>query len=142
MSPATSVTCRYRFSAAHVLRRDDLSDEDNRVLFGPCARKHGHNYELWVTVAGPVDARSGMVLNFVQLDALVQDRILADVDHYDLDADVDWLADVLTTAENLVRVFWERLAEPVAAVAPGVHLARIRLFETVDAWVDFEGPAP
>jgi len=138
MSTTTSITCRYRFSAAHVLRRDDLSDEDNRILFGPCARRHGHNYELWVTVAGPVDAHSGMVVNFVTLDDLVRTRILDEVDHYDLDADVAWLAGELTTAENLVRVFAERLREPIAAAAPGARLQRLRLFETVDAWVDLE----
>jgi 6-pyruvoyltetrahydropterin/6-carboxytetrahydropterin synthase len=138
MSPTTTITCRYRFSAAHVLRRDTLSDEDNRILFGPCSRRHGHNYELWVTVSGPVDEHSGMVMNFVLLDDLVKTRVLDDVDHYDLDADVPWLAGVLTTAENLVKVFAERLQGPIAEAAPGASLARLRLFETVDAWVDFE----
>ncbi|QDU86236.1 6-carboxy-5,6,7,8-tetrahydropterin synthase [Planctomycetes bacterium Pla163] len=139
MSRATSITCRYRFSAAHVLRREELSEEDNRVLFGPCARRHGHNYELEVTVGGPVDGHSGMVMNFTVLDALVRERVLDAVDHYDLDADVPWLVGVLTTAENLVEVFWQRLADPIAAAAPGARLARLRLFETVDAWVDHTG---
>lgn len=137
MSATTSITCRYRFSAAHVLRRADLSDEDNRILFGPCSRRHGHNYELWVTVEGPVDGHSGMVVNFVTLDGIVRERILDEVDHYDLDADVAWLDGVLTTAENLVRVFAERLAGPIAAAAPGARLSRLRLFETVDAWTDY-----
>lgn len=135
----TSITCRYRFSAAHVLRRADLSEADNKLLFGPCARPHGHNYELWVTVQGRVDPRSGMVMNFAQLDALVHEWVLEPCDHHDLDGDVPFLAGVLTTAENLVRVFWQRLAPAVVAAAPAAKLARLRLFETHDAWVDCEG---
>jgi 6-pyruvoyltetrahydropterin/6-carboxytetrahydropterin synthase len=134
----TSITCRYRFSAAHVLRRADLTDAQNAALFGPCARPHGHNYELWVTVQGRVDPQTGMVLNFTDLDRIVREQVLEPCDHHDLCGDVPFLEGVLTTAENLVRVFRERLEPQLARAVPGAVLARLRLFETHDAWVDSE----
>ncbi|MEZ5977198.1 MAG: 6-carboxytetrahydropterin synthase [Planctomycetota bacterium] len=138
MEPITRITCRYRFAAAHVLRRRDLTEEENRALFGPCSRPHGHNYELWVTVEGPVDPLSGMVVNFTMVDGIVADEVLEPCDHHDLDGDVPFLEGVLTTAENLVRVFAARLAPRIAAAAPGARLAHLRLHETHDTWVDLE----
>src|SRR6185503_7401925 len=46
----------FEFSAAHRLHVPALSDEENRRTFGKCnnPRGHGHNYQVEVTVAGPV----------------------------------------------------------------------------------------
>ena len=50
------LTRRYRFSAAHRLHSDALSDEENYRVYGKCNSLygHGHNYVLEITVAGPV----------------------------------------------------------------------------------------
>ena len=59
------VTRRYRFSASHRLDAPQLSAEENRRLYGKCNNPygHGHNYELEVTAAGPLDGCAGRVLD-------------------------------------------------------------------------------
>ena len=56
---ALLVTRRVTFAAAHVLRRPDWDAERNQAVFGACARDHGHNYVLEVSVSGPVDPETG-----------------------------------------------------------------------------------
>jgi Xaa-Pro aminopeptidase len=53
------------FSAGHRYFLPDLSEEENRRLFGACANRngHGHDYRCEVTVGGETDAETGMVLN-------------------------------------------------------------------------------
>ena len=46
---------RYRFSASHRLHSVQLSESENRVLYGKCNNPfgHGHNYVIAVSVRGP-----------------------------------------------------------------------------------------
>ena len=46
-----SMTRRYRFPAAHVLRRADFSEAENQRVYGKCANPsgHGHDYTVEVT---------------------------------------------------------------------------------------------
>ena len=120
------MTRRATFAAAHVLRRDDWSDERNREVFGGCAGDHGHNYVLEVTVAGPIDPATGMILNLKDLDRLLREALVEDVDHRHLNRDVDFLAGVMPTAENLALAFWRRL-EPRLGDA---KLRKVRLVES------------
>lgn len=119
------ITRRSTFAAGHVLRRDDWDDERNREVFGACSTEHGHNYVLEVSVSGAVGP-TGMVVNLKDLDRIVRDRVVADVDHRHLNRDVDWLAGMLPTAENLVLAIWRRLDGCV----DGARLERVRLIET------------
>ena len=51
------LTRRYRFSASHRLHSQQLSEAQNRELYGQCnnPRGHGHDYLLEVGVRGPVE---------------------------------------------------------------------------------------
>ena len=121
-----AITRRATFAAAHVLRRDDWSEERNREVFGGCAGDHGHNYTLEVTVAGPVDPGTGMILNLKDLDRLLREAVVDKVDHCHLNRDVDFLDGVIPTAENLALAFWREL-EPRL----GAHkLRKVRLVES------------
>jgi 6-pyruvoyltetrahydropterin/6-carboxytetrahydropterin synthase len=108
----------FYFAAAHRLPRYD----------GPCNRVHGHNYRFFVALEGEVDARSGMIADFGDVKRVVQEHVLARVDHRNLN-------DVLEnpTAENIARWIWETL-EPHL---PG--LAEVRLFEIQDSCVTYRG---
>jgi hypothetical protein len=60
MSRRVELTRVYHFSAAHCLAHPGLSAADNATLYGQCARPHGHNYYLEVTVAAcPIPHRHG-----------------------------------------------------------------------------------
>lgn len=120
----------YRFPAAHVLSRDDLSAAENERMYGKCANPggHGHNYGIEVTVTGPVDERTGEVMSRDRLDALVAERVLSRFAHRLLNDD-DEFADLVPTAENIARVVHARLAGAVSA-SGSARLARVRVLET------------
>jgi 6-pyruvoyltetrahydropterin/6-carboxytetrahydropterin synthase len=125
-APSTvTVVRRATFAAAHVLRRDDWDEARNREVFGACAGDHGHNYVLEVAVRGQPDA-SGMVVNLKDLDAVMRERVVADLDHRHLNRDVEWLRDTVPTAENVALAIWSRLDVGL----PAGTLVRVRLVES------------
>jgi 6-pyruvoyltetrahydropterin/6-carboxytetrahydropterin synthase len=136
--PRVSVTRKLDFSAAHRLYRPDWSDERNRETFGDCSnpRWHGHNYELEVTVSGEVDRETGYVLDLKRLKVLVEELVIGDLDHRNLNIEVYWLKAVNPSTENLVVAIWKRL---VPHLPEGVTLRRLRLRETPRNQVEYEG---
>ncbi len=135
--PEVTVTRRLGFNAAHRIHNPELSDEENRALFGPCNHPnwHGHNYKLDVSVRGPVDERTGYVIDLKKLRDLVQERLIEKLDHRNLNIDVEFMLGINPTAENIVVACW-RVLQP--AVQPG-QLVRLRLWETDNNYVDYEG---
>ena len=123
---------RESFNAAHQLCHPDLSDEENRRLFGKCANLHGHNYVLEVALAGEIDPASGYVFDLKALADVISRRVIRDVDHRNLNTDVPWLKGCIPTAENLAQAFWERL-EPEL---PGRLLHSVRVWETDKNWAE------
>jgi 6-pyruvoyltetrahydropterin/6-carboxytetrahydropterin synthase len=109
----------FRFAAAHRLPRYD----------GPCSRVHGHNYRFLVGVEGEVNPGTGMIADFGDVKAAVQEQVLARVDHRDLN---EFLEN--PTAENIARFIWEALEEKL----PG--LCEVRLYEIPDSCVTYRGP--
>lgn len=136
--PRVRVTRRLHFSAAHRLHRSDWSDERNREVFGDCANPnwHGHNYELDVTVEGEVDPETGFVMDLKELRNRVQEWVLGDLDHRNLNVEVPWLEEVNPTTENVVVAIWERL---VPRLPRGIRLHRLVLYETPRNHVEYQG---
>jgi 6-pyruvoyltetrahydropterin/6-carboxytetrahydropterin synthase len=122
------LTSRYRFSASHRLDTPALTPEENRKLYGKCNNPHGHghDYVLDITVDGPV-GEDGQVVNREALDTVVRDRVLAHLDHKNLNADIPELAGSVTTTENLATLVRGALAD--GWTLP-VRLARVRISET------------
>lgn len=133
--PVVLITRRETFSAAHRLANPAWDDERNRRVFGKDAGTHGHTYTLEVTVAGPVDPETGMVLDLRDLRDLIRRLIIEKVDHADLNADVDFLAGQLPSAENIVVACWRQLAP---ALGPA-RLHRLRLWESENNSVEYYG---
>ncbi|HJO26197.1 MAG TPA: 6-carboxytetrahydropterin synthase [Planctomycetota bacterium] len=140
-SPTLFITHQSEFAAAHRLHNQDLSEGENARLYGPCNNPtgHGHNYDLLVTVAGPIPPRTGMVMDLNCLAALVREELISRVDHKNLNSDVPFLAGLITTAENMCVVFWEHLS-PLIEDFEGCRLHRIRLYENRSSFVDYHGP--
>ncbi len=128
------VTRRYRFAASHRLHSENLTEEQNRELYGKCNNPygHGHDYTLEVTVAGPRDPVSGLVAPIAPLDKLVSEQVLRDFDHRYLNMDVPEFAELVATSENIIRVIEERLRARWEQAFPGAgpRLEAIRLQET------------
>jgi 6-pyruvoyltetrahydropterin/6-carboxytetrahydropterin synthase len=131
-SAAVLVSRRESFNAAHQLCDPLLSDEENQRLFGKCANLHGHNYVLEVVVGGEIDRATGYVLDLKLLSDIICRVIIGEVDHRNLNTDVEWLAGIIPTAENLAAAFWERVRPEL----PEGSLRSIRLWETDKNWAE------
>jgi 6-pyruvoyltetrahydropterin/6-carboxytetrahydropterin synthase len=126
MTASVRITRRATFAAAHILSRSDWNDEKNRDVFGACVTDHGHNYVIEVTVGGPLDPQTGMVVNLKHVDTVLRREFIDLVDHRHLNRDVDFLQGVIPTAENIALAAFHRL-EPHLKPA---RLLRVRVVET------------
>ena len=136
--PRVKITRRVHFCAAHRLENPDWSEERNREVFGLCANPnwHGHNYNLDVTVEAELNPETGFVMDLVDLRDLVEREVLEDLDHKNLNLDVEWMRGVITSTENLVVAIWRRLETPLPE---GVTLSRLVLWETDRNYVEYTG---
>ena len=140
MTRTVEITHGLEFSAAHRLESPSLSEQENRALYGPCFGDHGHNYRIEVTVRGEVDSSTGMVMNLADLAVILREEVWEPMDHKHLNHDVAFLEGVITTAENVAMVCWDRLA-PRIAEHPGCRLHEITLFESGANRATYRGPA-
>lgn len=134
--PVLQLTRRVTFASAHVLRRENWDEERNAAVFGSCARDHGHNYVLEVSVSGEPDPETGMVLNLRDLDRIIREAVVDHVDHRHLNHDVSFLRDVVPTAENVALAFWTRLEDRLRESGPHRRLCRLRLVESENNMVE------
>jgi 6-pyruvoyltetrahydropterin/6-carboxytetrahydropterin synthase len=125
-----SLTRRYQFAAAHVLRHPSFSDAENQRIYGKCANPngHGHNYGLEVTITGPVSSDTGRIIEPERLDEIVRQRVLERFDHRMLNED-SLFQEVVPTAENIATAVHGQLERALTA-QPGVRLLHVRILET------------
>ncbi len=113
--PTASLTRRISFSAAHRYSRPEWSDEKNASTFGACAwpNFHGHSYVCDVTVSGPIDEKTGFIVDLGVLDGILKSEVTDRFDHRNINLDVPEFADgkLVPTGENLARYIFERVDE-------------------------------
>jgi 6-pyruvoyltetrahydropterin/6-carboxytetrahydropterin synthase len=102
----------FRFEAAHYL--PNVPDGHK------CRRMHGHSFRGEVAVRGPVDDRTGWVMDFADLKRAV-DPIIKQLDHYLLN-EIPGLEN--PTSELVAIWIWDRLRPSLP------QLYRITLEET------------
>jgi 6-pyruvoyltetrahydropterin/6-carboxytetrahydropterin synthase len=132
---------RYHFSAAHRLHVDALSEEQNRATFGKCNNPfgHGHNYVVEVTLSGPIDAVTGMVVNLSDVDLFAQREVLDLFDHANLNT-LELFRDQVTTTENICVAVWKIFAGLAESNEhPQLRLERIAIEETGNNSFEFFG---
>ncbi len=88
-----------------------------------------------VTYAGEPDPKTGMVVHFSELDAIVKDRVIARLDHRNLNEDVEEFKTTPSTVEMIAKYVWERLHGAV----PGAALHRVRIWEDQESFADYRG---
>lgn len=104
-SPVVEVFREFRFEAAHSLPQMPEAHKDRRV--------HGHSYRVRVSARGPVDERTGYVLDFATLKAEFA-PIDMRLDHHYLN-DVAGLEN--PTSEVLAVWVWNQLAGKIPGLA-------------------------
>jgi len=125
----------YEFAAAHRLYGPDLSDEENRRLFGKCSNPHGHghNYIVEVTVGGTIDAHTGTIVDLPAFDRTVDALVITPFDHKNLNVECAEFAELNPSVENIARVIFGRLDGAVE----GPELINVRVWETPKTYADF-----
>lgn len=126
------------FSACHRLHSRKLSDEENMHVYGKCnnVNGHGHNYVVEVTLRGPVDSNTGMVININDLKKYMNSAIMEPLDHKNLDKDVPYFTDVVSTTENVAVFIWNNLK---ALLPNPTILYEVKIYETEKNIVIFRG---
>jgi 6-pyruvoyltetrahydropterin/6-carboxytetrahydropterin synthase len=134
-----TVTRRETFSASHRLYNPAFTDAQNEAVFDKCNNPngHGHNYELEVTVEGPVQPETGYVVDLKLLKEVIRKEVISKVDHKHLNHDVEFLRGVIPTAENIALAIWRVLAPKI----PSGRLVALRLRETENNVVEIREDA-
>ncbi len=133
------ITKRVEFSASHVCRNTQLTDEENSRLFGAAANPHGHghNYILDVTLKGDPDPITGMVMDLKELKQILEREVLNPFDHRFLNYEVAPFDHVIPTVENVAAEIWRRISKAIPPAAAKLH--SVRLYETSDLYAEYFG---
>jgi 6-pyruvoyltetrahydropterin/6-carboxytetrahydropterin synthase len=131
------ISQQYEFSAAHRLHVEDLSDAENRRVFGKCNNPsgHGHNYRLEVTVRSAVD--HGRIAEVGKVDEIVNEVVVQRFDHKHLNRDTAEFAGVNPSVEHIAKVIYE-LLEPAMTKA-GLEMEQVRVWETSKTVCTYRG---
>ena len=133
------ITRRERFNAAHRLFRADFSDEQNMEVFGKCSNPnwHGHNYELFVTVKGNIDEKTGFLVNLKTLSKIIKQHVINKLDHKNINLEVDFMQDKLASTENLSVGIWDELKQHIDKIGAEIHC--VRVVESENNFVEYFG---
>ncbi len=133
------ITRRETFNAAHRLRRDDWTNEENERVFGNCCNQnwHGHNFELFVTVKGIPSKETGFVINLKTLGDIIRHGVIEKIDHKNINLDVDFMQGQMSSTENLAIGIWNQIENEITTL--GGELAKIKLVETENNYVEYFG---
>ena len=126
------------FNAAHKLYNPGWTREENEEIFGKCANEnwHGHNYELHVTIKGNVEGDTGFVINAKTLSSLIREFVLEQLDHKNLNLDVEFMKGKMCSTENLAIEIWKQL---FSHLPEGVQLHCVKVYETPRIYVEYFG---
>jgi 6-pyruvoyltetrahydropterin/6-carboxytetrahydropterin synthase len=137
---SVSLTRTVGFRAVHRLYRPDWTEARNQEAFGPLSDPpgHPHDYRCAVTVSRPIDDRTGMVVDLVELDHILQEEVVSRLDGKHLNEDVPGLAygQMLPTCEAIAVDVYRRIAP---RLPQGVTLERVRIMEDPTLYADCTG---
>jgi len=134
-----SLTRTVTFHARHRYWVPDWTAEENRARFGWTSEApgHGHAYQCAVTVTGPLDPVTGMVIDLAALDAILASEVLVlDGRHLNEDIPEFTRGAELPTCEALAAWLFGRIA---ARLPTGVTLERVRVAEDATLHADCTG---
>ncbi len=132
-----TISRKAHFNAAHRLYRKDWTFEKNDSVFGKCNNPnfHGHNYEMIVSVTGPIDPETGYVMDVKILSDLIKAEVEDKFDHKNLNLDVPEFLDLNPTAENIAVVIWNKIRNRIDSKFD----LEVILYETPRNFVTYKG---
>ena len=115
------ITQAFRFEAAHWLPGVSIQHR--------CHRLHGHSYRVELRLKGEIDAQTGFVVDFFEVEKAFE-PVLRLMDHHCLN-EIQGLEN--PTAENIAVWIWERMTP----ILP--PLCAVVVYETPDCWAEYNG---
>ncbi len=127
------------FSASHVCRSPELSEEENFRVYGAAANPHGHghNYIVEITIEGQPDPVTGMIRDLKEVKEILNREVIEPFDHRFLNHEVAPFDRIVPTAENIAVEIWRRLRPKLTVGASRLYSVRLR--ETSDLSVEYRG---
>tara|TARA_B100001173_G_C16029389_1_gene565851 strand:- start:1420 stop:1830 length:411 start_codon:yes stop_codon:yes gene_type:complete len=131
----TAITRKMHFNAAHRLYNKEWSDENNEDVFGKCNNPyyHGHNYELEIKVIGKINPLTGFVVDVKELKRIVNEKVIDQFDHKNLNVEVPDFQSLNPTVENIAKVIYDKILPEL-----GEELElKITLYETPRNYAEY-----
>ncbi|MDD3806695.1 MAG: 6-carboxytetrahydropterin synthase [Candidatus Marinimicrobia bacterium] len=125
--PIIELYTRTFLSAAYRYDDANLTEEENQQKYGKYHQVHGHTFEVILGLRGPVDPKSGMMINFFDVEKIIKEKILSPLDTTQLDKDIPWFKHHLPTIENISLFFMSTLKD---AFPPPVKLISVEVNKT------------
>ena len=136
MSSQTRIqlTQQFEFSAAHRLHCNELSDAENKTMFGKCNNRegHGHNYVIEVTISNEVDSDNGQVFALDRFESIVKRIVIDRLDHKHLNRDIEYFGSTNPSVENIAIAIYQWLDGEFDSA----KLEGVKVFETPKTWAE------
>ena len=119
----TTVTKRFRLDSAHFL--PDYP--------GKCQRMHGHSWEILITIGGPVNPETGMIVDFSAIKERLVKPLENKLDHQILNQQSLGLFELeIPTAENIALAIYEWCSGEISGEP--FRVVNVRVFESTDSY--------
>lgn len=133
-----TLTKKFEFEAAHRISNYE----------GLCREIHGHTYKLEVTISGPIDPETDMILDFKTFKSLVKTSVIEQFDHALLLKDnkenrklfehysgkITWMK-TEPTAERMLQGMADTLQR---LIPPPAQLDSLLLYETSNSFASWK----
>jgi len=131
----TAITRKMHFNAAHRLYNKEWSDENNEDVFGKCNNPyyHGHNYELEIKVIGQINPLTGFVVDVKELKRIVNEKVIDQFDHKNLNVEVPDFQSLNPTVENIAKIIYDKI---IPELSEELEL-KITLYETPRNYAEY-----
>lgn len=121
------------FKASHYYCLPNLSAAQNYERFGASSEPHPHDWTLTVWLEGPVDPETGMMVDLLEVDAVLQERVYARFAGQVINTCDAFFERHQPTNEVLAQYFSDRLRDAF----PPARLVKLRIAEAPDLFAEW-----
>lgn len=91
---------------------------------------------MFVTLFGEIDHRTGMIMNMTELKKFIDVAVMKQMDHKNLDRDVEFFKQRPSTTENVAIFIWDQLKQ---VMTQPELLYEVKVYETENNIVTYRG---
>ena len=95
-----------------------------------CKTMHGHTFNITIYLDGPINDKTGFVMDFFDIDKVVEKEIINKIDHKVLN-DIEGLKN--PSSENLTIFIWNILASKID------YLSKVTVSEDHGTGIEYSG---